>query len=466
MRLFTKIFFCFMLVFGAAFQASGYLLISHSFENDAAQEKRYALEQFRYCKYMVQSSVYRQPELLEDREEVGRMARSLPVNAAFYGPEREELYCGLDTTPGEAVFEEAAPGEVSYQFAKEREKESILMCGRITQGQEYFYLITETDISAMLADQRETVGYFKRLYLAVTGVGFLFILLLAGFLTGPINRVSAAARRMAQGSYKERIRTAGKDEIGQLAENFNRMAQTVEEKMEEMSTMVRQKEDFVANFAHEMKTPLTSVIGYADMLCGRELPARQVREAAEYIVREGMRLEALAFKLMDLSALSRQDFRLEWLEVPEIFDHMAKGMEPVCRDEGIRFHMEAQGGMVWAEFDLLVTLLVNLLDNAAKADSTEIRLEGKREGERYRITVRDNGKGIAPGEIGRVTEAFYMGDKSRSRKRHGSGLGLSLAERIAEIHGSRLVITSDGRSGTDVSIWLGLGGEGEMRDEA
>ena len=105
MRLFTKIFFCFMLVFGAAFQASGYLLISHSFENDAAQEKRYALEQFRYCKYMVQSSVYRQPELLEDREEVGRMARSLPVNAAFYGPEREELYCGLDATPGEAVFE-------------------------------------------------------------------------------------------------------------------------------------------------------------------------------------------------------------------------------------------------------------------------------------------------------------------------------------------------------------------------
>ena len=469
MKLFTKLFLCFVLVYGAAFQASGYFLIGHFFDSDVEQEKKYALEQFQYSKFMVQSAIYGEPGLWEEEERMQALLDRLNTAVAIYREDGRTLACNLGREPDSALFEEASQGRVTYQIAGGgREGGSVLVCGQLGDAKENLYLVTETDISAMLLDHRAVTVYFQRLYLAAAGAGFVLILFLSLLLTRPINRVSEAAERIAQGNYGERIRTARKDEIGRLAVDFNRMARTVEEKMDEMSRMVRQKEDFVANFAHEMKTPLTSVIGYADMICHRDLPRQQVKEAAQYIVREGMRLEALAFKLLDLSVMEREDFQLEQMEASEIFEPVKKGMEPVCGERGIVFCCSVQEACIRVEYDLMETLLGNLLDNAVKADSTKIWLEGKREEKGYRITVRDNGRGISPEEIGRVSEAFYMVDKSRSRRQHGAGLGLTLASKIAPIHESRLEIASDGKSGTSVSILLACGqtresGEGAFK---
>ncbi|MDE7132771.1 MAG: ATP-binding protein, partial [Lachnospiraceae bacterium] len=104
------------------------------------------------------------------------------------------------------------------------------------------------------------------------------------------------------------------------------------------------------------------------------------------------------------------------------------------------------------EYDLFKTLFLNLVDNAVKAGAAEIRVTGSRYSAEYVIQVQDNGSGIPAQEIQRITEAFYMVDKSRSRKQHGAGIGLALAEKIAQIHGSTLEFESDGVSGTTVSI--------------
>ena len=467
MKLFTKLFLCFMLVFGAAFQACGYFLIGHFFDSDVEQEKKYAFEQFQYSKFMVQSAIYGEPGLWEEEERMRALLDRQSTAAAIYREDGSSLAFRLGREPDPALFKEASRGKVTYQIAGDgREGGSILVCGEILREGERLYLVTETDISAMLLDHRAVTVYFQRLYLAAAGAGFVLILFLSLLLTRPINRVSEAAERIAQGNYGERIRTARKDEIGRLAVDFNRMARTVEEKMDEMSRMVRQKEDFVANFAHEIKTPLTSVIGYADMIFHRDLPLQQVREAAQYIVREGMRLEALAFKLLDLSVLERKEFQLEQMEASEIFEPVKKGMEPVCGERGIVFCCSVQEACIRVEYDLMETLLWNLLDNAVKADSTQIWLEGRREGEGYQITVRDNGRGISPEEIGRVSEAFYMADKSRSRRQHGAGLGLTLASKIAQIHGSRLEIASNAHSGTSVSVTLACSRRGESGEDA
>ena len=259
---------------------------------------------------------------------------------------------------------------------------------------------------------------------------------------------------MTDGYYQERLALSGRDEIGELAESFNQMAGAVEEKIGELQEAAREKEDLVANFAHELKTPLTSIIGYADMLYQKELPREEVQKASWYIWNEGMRLEALSLKLMDLTVLGRQEFPLQEMPADELLRDVAEGLYPVFLEKKIDLSLQAEEAYVRVDYDLLKTLLINLVDNSIKAGSSRIELTGRVKEEEYRICVRDNGDGIPEEELSRITEAFYMVDKARSRKQHGAGLGLALAERIARLHGSELVFESRRGQGTEVSFHL------------
>ena len=279
-------------------------------------------------------------------------------------------------------------------------------------------------------------------------------MLLTSLITHSIKNVSKAAKRIAEGSYSERIDTAGKDEIGELADNFNQMAEKIEEKITELYDAARAKEDFVANFSHELKTPLTSVIGYADMMYQKELSRDQVKDAAEYILNEGMRLEALSLKLLDLFVLDKQDFLLERVSVKALFQNLMQGIEPVCQKYGIELHIDIEEENIAVDYDLFKTMILNLIDNAGKADCRDIWIVGKTGEDGYQIQIRDNGRGVPKEEVGRITEAFYMVDKSRARKQHGAGLGLALVAKIVEIHNARIKISSDGTTGTVINIVL------------
>ena len=108
-------------------------------------------------------------------------------------------------------------------------------------------------------------------------------------------------------------------------------------------------------------------------------------------------------------------------------------------------------------------MILNLADNAMKADCKDLWINGEQHGSSYHLDIRDNGKGIPPAELGKVTEAFYMVDKSRSRKQHGAGLGMALVSKIVKIHGAEMEIESDGKTGTIISIVFPL--QEENRDE-
>ena len=296
------------------------------------------------------------------------------------------------------------------------------------------------------------IAYFQKIYLMLLCISFPVIFLLTKAITASIKEVGKVAKRIAGGEYSERIHTKGKDEIGELASDFNQMAEQVEEKIAKLSDMARQKEDFAANFAHELKTPLTSVIGYADMLYQRDLPREEVKSAAGYILNEGMRLESLSLKLMDLFVLDKQQFVLEKMSVKEMFQNLEQGMELVCRKSEVVLHMDIEDGCIKVDYDLFKTIILNLTDNAMKADSKNLWMSGKQESNQYRIVMKDDGKGIPLEELGKITEAFYMVDKSRSRKQHGAGLGMALVSKIVEIHNAKMKIESDGKMGTAVSI--------------
>lgn len=453
MKLFHKIFLCFVMVLGIAFQIAGYILINFAYETAIEQEKKYAFQDFQYNRYILQSILYSESEFFT-KEEAGptSISRSFTVPIGVYGADGKNVFSNMTFFPDKFDFENKEDDRLSFQICVKEGESYIFVFDYVSWGENGMYLMTQTDISSVVDNQKSLITYFQKIYIALLCISFPVVYLMTKAITAPIKKVGKAARQIAGGEYSERIETKRKDEIGELATDFNLMAEQVEEKIAELSDAARQKEDFTANFAHELKTPLTSVIGYADMLYQRNLPREEVKNAAEYILNEGMRLESLSLKLMDLFVLNKQDFFLEKMSVQEIFHNLKKGMQLICEKNGVVLHLKLQEGSIKVEFDFFKTMILNLIDNAIKAESKEIWITGEQDKNIYQIAMKDNGKGIPPDELDRIAEAFYMVDKSRSRKQHGAGLGMALVSKIVEIHRAEMKIESDGMTGTVIHI--------------
>ena len=230
----------------------------------------------------------------------------------------------------------------------------------------------------------------------------------------------------------------------------------LEQSISNLEDVANRREEFIASFAHELKTPLTAIIGYADMLRSKEMTPKTRFTAAGYIFSEGKRLEALSLKLMDIIVAGKQGFELKQYEIGYFIRSIAAVTVPSLSNDGITLDMRWEPGEIKVEPDLFKTLMINLVDNARKASKKNdtIELFGKSENGGYALYVRDHGRGMKKEELSKITEPFYMIDKSRSRAQNGAGLGLALCQRIAELHNTALEYDSEVGKGTTVRIFL------------
>lgn len=446
MKLFHKIFVCFLVIFGVAFLAAGFLLLNFAYRNAISQEKKYAMSEFQHNKFVLQSILYSNPDYLTDA------SKNFTMPVTVFGGNGEYLLSTIDNPPELNGSDNEADNKILYRIIKEGNDCSIYIKDTFVIDGESFGLLTKTDITTVVEDQKILRSYFQKIYIIILCIEFPVIFFLSYVLTASIKKVRKSARKIAGGRYSERIDVKGHDEIAELAKDFNHMADSIEEKIDELSKTAREKEEFAANFAHEMKTPLTSVIGYADMLYQKDLTRNQVKSAAKYIWDEGMRLEALSHKMMDLFVLDKQKFLFEELELKPLINSVLTSVESIVSAKNITCHVNLEAEYIYADCDLIITMLVNVIDNAAKAECKNIWINAKENDDGLIITIIDDGKGIPVEELKRVKEAFYMVDKSRSRKQHGAGLGMALIDKIAQVHNARFIIDSDGETHTIVSF--------------
>ncbi len=230
----------------------------------------------------------------------------------------------------------------------------------------------------------------------------------------------------------------------------------LEQSISNLEDVANRREEFIASFAHELKTPLTAIIGYADMLRSKEMTPKTRFTAAGYIFSEGKRLEALSLKLMDIIVAGKQGFELKKYEIGYFIRSIAAVTVPSLSSDGMTLDLRWEPGEINVEPDLFKTLMINLVDNARKASKKNdtIELFGKVENGGYALYVKDHGRGMKKEELSKITEPFYMIDKSRSRAQNGAGLGLALCQRIAELHGTKLEYDSAPGAGTTVRIFL------------
>ena len=289
---------------------------------------------------------------------------------------------------------------------------------------------------------------------------------MALFLTAPLSRLARGAREIGKGNFAFRSRVRSGDEVGSLSRDFDRMAGQIEKNVRELREAVARQERFVGNFTHELKTPMTSVIGYADLLRSRELSDEERREAADYIFREGKRLERLSLKLLDIYAAEQTEGSLSPHSPGRIVEDIADHLGPGLQEREIVLTARCEKGTCMLDPDLFRSLVLNLVDNAGKALGSRghIRVTVRMTDAGCRLCVEDDGPGI-PGEAREhLTEAFYRVDKSRSRKQGGAGLGLTLCEKIVKLHGGELSFESEEGRGTKVTAEL-KGGRCEKENE-
>lgn len=319
-----------------------------------------------------------------------------------------------------------------------------------------FLLVKSEDVTDVFDHAKENLNSYRVVMLTIFAVGILVAAGFTFYLTGPLRRVSSAARRFTDGDYRERVTVKSRDELGELADDFNVMADTIEAKIAELSDTAERQKDFTASFAHELKTPLTSVIGYADTLRSRPLGEEQKMEAYQYIFHEGKRLESMSHTLLDLFALERAEPEMKPTPLLRVAEEVKESADYLFNQSGVSLVLRVKPATIYASGELLRLLLFNLADNARKASvkGGEVVIEGERRAEGYYFAVIDHGCGIPPEALTRLTDPFYMVDKSRAREQGGAGLGLALCRRIAELHGAELCFESQVGEGTTVSFLL------------
>lgn len=272
----------------------------------------------------------------------------------------------------------------------------------------------------------------------------------------PVQKLKQGASHLAQGNYENRIELTGRDELAELASDFNSMADAIETNiaaLHDSSMQLREKsqrqQTFINDLSHEMKTPVTSILLNAEMLLGRKVTPDVLQNALERIYDQGKWLERLSQKLMTLIML-QGEIELREESVEELLSAVKASTEDLLQENNITLLIKCSMGTLLMDFDLMRSALVNLVENARRASSPgETIILSAHD---YSIEVIDHGKGIPKEEIPRITEPFYMVDRSRSKLIGGSGLGMALVKKIAEAHGAKLVIESAENRGTTIRL--------------
>lgn len=321
-----------------------------------------------------------------------------------------------------------------------------------------YYVSIIKDIEGVY-EQRENM---KREYMVVFSIELIASAMLsyltAKKMTKPLAKLTRTTKNMAMGNYSIRADIKDGGEIGILTKNFNAMADHLENNIKSLEDVARQREDFTASFAHELKTPLTAIVGYSDMLRSMELEKKDIVEFSNYIFMQGKRLEKLSYSMMDLISMDKQKIDFREIRIKTLLKNVKEIMMPVLRKSGIIYKSNVEDAVIRGNRELLISLLTNIIDNSRKAIGEKgiIIVEGKKTEETYTISVRDNGCGMEQSEIKKITEAFYMIDKSRARKEGGAGIGMALCEKIVRIHNADWEIYSEVGKGTEVIITFTL----------
>lgn len=297
--------------------------------------------------------------------------------------------------------------------------------------------------NAMTEMWRAFLGIFAMTTVTVLLIAFVATATTAMQQTKPIRDMASAARKFAEGNFDARVIDSGReDEIGELIESFNAMADSLQK-------TEQQRREFIANISHELKTPMTTIAGYADGILDGVISPEEERQYLRIISDESRRLARLVRRMLDVSQLQSRDLIKEKkpFDLSESMRRVLVSMEKKITSRGLDVDVEIPEDpvMVLGDNDLLTQVVYNLLENAAKfaSQGSTLFLGLEKKGGKAVVTVQNTGLTIPPEELPLLFERFHKSDRSRSEDKDGVGLGLYIVRTILEQHHEKITAASE-----------------------
>lgn len=309
--------------------------------------------------------------------------------------------------------------------------------------------------ATLLRDNYIFATILRGLVLSVVVAGVLGLILFF-FLTRRIRSMSGIVKKFENGDYHERIINPSSDEIGQLGSTFNQMADTIVANIDELKQTDNLRRELIANVSHDLRTPLASIQGYVETIQMKEenLSDEDRRKYLDIILQDTNRLSRLVHELFDLSKLEAKQIQLN----PELFSltELVQDVTQKFQDKASRSHISLNAPIVeglpqiHADIGLIERALTNLIDNALDytPENGKVRVELERHNGAVQLAVSDTGVGIPDKDIPFIFDRFYRGGAKKSKNKTSTGLGLAIAQKIVELHGSTINVESQEGQGT------------------
>ena len=363
---------------------------------------------------------------------------------------------GLELTmPTQATFDDPVPTQVYVQLAEVQTGYAVGDNAPLTQTVLIY-------VGRNLQPTYDTLERLRSLMLVLSLAGLLVssvgAYLLSGQALRPLRQVQRAAEQIGGATLSARVpEPKTQDEVQALAQSLNRMLGRLEDSFEAQRR-------FTSDASHELRTPVTAISGHASYLLRRTSPNEGQRESLGIIRSEAERLTNLISSLLQLARsdggvmqLNRQPVLLKLL-----LSDIARELQPLSQAQQAVLQVTGSDEVLEGDPDRIKQVIINLVSNALKAGATRLELKsssdpGEHGQDGVRLSVTDNGPGIAPEHLEKLFDRFYRVEESRSRDQGGAGLGLSIVRSIVDAHGGHIWFESVVGKGTTVNVWLPRG---------
>lgn len=469
MKLWQKVFLYTLILVMLAVSMTSILLLKSSFSFALNQKKQsvYSEHEFLITSFksmMITERLRENAIVLEEKKLKKFMENTFGKNAEgngilFCNARNEHFYSNREIEVPKGLLEAVMDSGKSYMQVEEHQLYTA--SAESIEGKTY-YVVTENDISDVMRIHENMLWQIQVISMACAVVIALILLVVVKMLLHPLKKINEGTRSIAQGSYQERVPERGHDELSELAHNMNCMAEAVETNVRALEHVAEDRKQFIDNLSHEMKTPLTSILGFSDLLqIKKDITEESRIEYAGIIKAEATRMRTLSGKLMELITVGEANLEWSQEDMQELFREIGTSLKVITDNRNMHLSCEAEQGSLCVDRELFKSLLYNLVDNAVKAsgEGGRIQVIGYFEDGQFCIQVSDEGVGIPKEELEKITQAFYMVDKVRGRANGGAGLGLALCKEIVSLHRGTMKFESAQGEGTRALIRMRGGAE-------
>jgi signal transduction histidine kinase len=329
----------------------------------------------------------------------------------------------------------------------------------VLHGQEYESLTDRLFDSYILTLGSRSLGVTLAAAIAIS-------LIILAFLLGRLKRLTASVREFGTGNHTVRAPVQSRDEIGDLAGTFNTMADTIQKNIEDLKASDNMRRDFFANISHDLKTPLTSIHGFAEtlMLKWKGLPDEQREQYLDTILSRTERLSGMVHQILELSRLESggAELSVESIDIKDMMSDIFLEFTPHAEKKGISLdsHLTEAPPSLIGDIGLIERALRNLVDNALRHTKSggTVSVTVSSSGTMAVFHVSDTGEGIPADHVAHIFDRFYRADKSRTGRKTNTGLGLPITKQIVEMHDGTIEVESSENEGTRITLRLPLSG--------